>query len=148
MYNFSIFPSSFFFERYIINFIFSRFITYILILNYNSPFSKQKHVLRTQVFCHICVGYFAFVIFVVIVSLLLFLVLCFRLFRATPKAYGGSQARGWIRAIAAGLCHSYNNARSEPCLWPIPSSRQCWILNPLSKARNRTHILMDPSQLP
>ena len=24
------------------------------------------------------------------------------LFRATPEAYGGSQARGWIRAVAAG----------------------------------------------
>ena len=25
------------------------------------------------------------------------------------------------------------------------SSRQCWILNPLSKARDPTHVLMDPS---
>ena len=38
------------------------------------------------------------------------------LFRATPAAYGGSQARGLIRATAAGLPHSYSNARSEPCL--------------------------------
>ena len=27
------------------------------------------------------------------------------------------------------------------------SSRQCQILNPLSKARDRTHILMDPGQV-
>ena len=27
------------------------------------------------------------------------------------------------------------------------SSRRCWILNPLSKARGQTHILMDPSQV-
>ena len=27
------------------------------------------------------------------------------------------------------------------------SSWQCWILNPLSKARDRTHILMDTSQV-
>ena len=26
-------------------------------------------------------------------------------------------------------------------------SRQCWILNPLSEARDATHILMDPSQV-
>ena len=26
-------------------------------------------------------------------------------------------------------------------------SQQCWILNPLSKARDRTHILMDTSQV-
>ena len=25
------------------------------------------------------------------------------------------------------------------------SSQQCWILNPLSRARDQTHILMDPS---
>ena len=44
----------------------------------------------------------------------------FLLFRATPMAYGGSQSRGWIRATAAGLCHSHSNARSEPRLWPTP----------------------------
>ena len=39
-------------------------------------------------------------------------------FRATPVAYGGSQARGLIEAVAAGLCHSHSNARSKPRLWP------------------------------
>ena len=33
--------------------------------------------------------------------------------RAIPMAYGGSQARGLIRAVAAGLHHSHSNARSE-----------------------------------
>ena len=28
--------------------------------------------------------------------------------RATPTAYGGSQARGLIRAVAAGLHHSHS----------------------------------------
>ena len=41
------------------------------------------------------------------------------LFRATPTAYGGSQARGQIRPTAAGLHHSHN-AGSEPCLRPTP----------------------------
>ena len=36
---------------------------------------------------------------------------------------GGSQARGWIAAVAAGLHHSHSNARSELCLWPTP---QLW----------------------
>ena len=27
------------------------------------------------------------------------------------------------------------------------SSQQCWISNPLNKARDQTHILMDPSQV-
>ena len=35
-------------------------------------------------------------------------------------AFEGFQARGLIGAIAAGLCHSLSNARSEPCLRPIP----------------------------
>ena len=40
----------------------------------------------------------------------------FLLFRAAPMAYGVSQARGLIRAVAAGLCQSQSNARSEPRL--------------------------------
>ena len=34
------------------------------------------------------------------------------LFRATPMAYGGSQARGRIGATATGLCHNLRNAGS------------------------------------
>ena len=36
----------------------------------------------------------------------------------TCKAYGSSQTRRRIGAAAAGPCHSYSNARSEPYLWP------------------------------
>ena len=32
---------------------------------------------------------------------------------ATPAAYGGSQARGRIRAVAAGLCQRHSNVRTE-----------------------------------
>ena len=45
---------------------------------------------------------------------------CFLLFRAAPIAYGSSQARGGIGAIAAGLCHSHSNKRSKPHLQPTP----------------------------
>ena len=38
----------------------------------------------------------------------------FPLFMAAPAAYGSSQARGWIGAAAAGLCHSHSNFRSKP----------------------------------
>ena len=41
---------------------------------------------------------------------------CFCLFRAAPEVYGGSQARGGIGAIAAGLHRSHSNARSKPRL--------------------------------
>ena len=42
------------------------------------------------------------------------------LFRATPVAYGASQARGPVRATAAGLHHRHSNIRSEPSLQPTP----------------------------
>ena len=35
---------------------------------------------------------------------------------AAPMAYGGSQARGLIGAVAADLCHSHSNAGSESLL--------------------------------
>ena len=41
-----------------------------------------------------------------------FFFLFFFVFRAAPTAYGGSQARGPVRAIAAGLSQSHSNTRS------------------------------------
>ena len=43
-----------------------------------------------------------------------FFFLCY--FRATPVSYGGSQARGQIRATAPGHSHSHSNLGSELCL--------------------------------
>ena len=40
----------------------------------------------------------------------------FWLFRAIPEAYGGSQTRGQIGAVATGLHHSHSYARSKPYL--------------------------------
>ena len=56
--------------------------------------------------------------------------LIFGLFRAAPALHGSSQARG---RIGAGSCQ------------PTPSSQQHQILNPLSKARDQTRVLMDTS---
>ena len=47
---------------------------------------------------------------------IVFLLSFFFFFRATPMAYGGSQARGLIRAAAASLYHSHSNLGSEPHL--------------------------------
>ena len=57
----------------------------------------------------------------------LYILFCFDLFwscpfRATPMAYGDSQARGPIGAAVAGLHHSHSNMGSEPCLRPISQS--------------------------
>ena len=47
----------------------------------------------------------------------LFFVVVFLLFLwATPTAYGGSQARGRIGAVATGPRQSHSNAGSEPRL--------------------------------
>ena len=55
-------------------------------------------------------------------------------FRATPAAYGSSQAKGpmWDLSLICDLHHS---------------SRQRWILNRLSEARDQTCIFMDTSQI-
>ena len=66
---------------------------------------------------------------------LFFFFLSFCLFRATPAAYGAygaSQARGPIGAVADGLHHR---------------SWQRQILNPLSEATDQTHVLMYASRV-
>ena len=55
-------------------------------------------------------------------GILIYLFICC-LFRAAPAAYGGSQARDLIQAIAAGLHHSHSNARSELLLRPTTQLR-------------------------
>ena len=56
-----------------------------------------------------------------------------------PATYGSSWARGRIGVAVAGLHHSHT--RSRLFLWSELWQR--WILNPLSEARDWTHILTD-----
>ena len=58
----------------------------------------------------------------------------FSLFTASPAAYGSAQARGRIRAAAAGIRHSHGDPGSESPLRLTPQLRA--ILNQLSKARD------------
>ena len=51
-----------------------------------------------------------------------FFVFVFCLFRTPPMAYGCSQARRRVGAVATSLHHSRSN-RSEPCLWLKPQHR-------------------------
>ena len=68
----------------------------------------------------------------------------FSFFRALPAACKSSQARGRIRAAAAGLLHSHSTDPRRICnLWH--RLRQHWILNPLKEARDHTGILRDAS---
>ena len=59
--------------------------------------------------------------------------------------YGSNQSY----SSAAGLHHSHSNARSELSLPNLhhSSGQHLALLNPLSKARDRTHNLMVPSQI-
>ena len=68
----------------------------------------------------------------------------FGLFRA---AYGRSQARGWIGAAAAGLCHSHGNTDLSHICDLHHSSWKCRILNPLNEARDWACVFMDTSQV-
>ena len=77
-----------------------------------------------------------------------FRICCCCLFRAAPATYGSSQARGWTGAVAASLHHSPSNAGSKLDLQPTPQLSWQWrILNLLSEVKDRTHILMDTSQV-
>ena len=55
----------------------------------------------------------------------------FFLLVAIPAAYGSSQARGWIRAAAAGLHHSHSNAGPQAASVTYPAA--------CSSARSFTH---------
>ena len=58
------------------------------------------------------------------------------IFRAALVAHGRSQARGGVTAIAADLPHSHNNVDPSHVCDLHYSSRQHWILNPLTEARD------------
>ena len=77
---------------------------------------------------------------------------CFLLFRAVPRAYESSQARNLRLGVKAELqlpAYTTATATLDPSLVHDPHHRlrQCRIINPLSKARDQTHILMDISQV-
>ena len=76
-------------------------------------------------------------------ELIFFLFFSFFFLRATPAAYGNSQARDHTGATATSLHHSHRNVGSELHLRLTP---------PLTatldaEARDRTRILMDPSRI-
>ena len=66
-----------------------------------SRWLSRQHVLTSVFFCFFCFFLFAFS-------------------RAAPTAYGGSQAKGLIGAVATGPHQSHSNAGFEPCLRPTP----------------------------
>ena len=66
---------------------------------------------------------------------------------ATPVAYGGAQASGLIRAVAASLHQRHSNTGSEPVFDLYHSSQQRRILYPLSEATDWTLNFVVPSRI-
>ena len=96
-------------------------------------YTLYSNFLRTiLIFCFV-VGFFFFQIccfcFVLFYFLFLFIFFIFLLFRAILAAYESSQARGWIRAAAAGLHPTIAKPDSQP----------------MSETRGQTCVLMDTS---
>ena len=118
--------------------------------------SPKRHTIPSLHLHHLQWTWHSISVFLACISLIIhivkhrFIPLCtfFCLFRAAPTAHGGSQARHPIRATAAGLQHSHSHAGSEPHeTHTTHSSRQCWILNLLSEARDQTCFLMDTGRI-
>ena len=85
----------------------------------DSPLFSFPHFIlgACYVFCTPSMSLFFFFNFFI---LLLFFFVFLLFLWAAPAAYGGSQARGQIRAVAAGLRQSHSNAGYEPRLQPTP----------------------------
>ena len=59
-------------------------------------------------------------LFYLFIYFFVFFLLLLLFFWAAPVAYGASQARGQIGAVATGLRQSHSNTGSEPRLQPTP----------------------------
>ena len=66
---------------------------------------------------------------------------------AAPSAYGGSQARGRIGAVATGLRQSHSNAGSEPRLQPTPQLTATPDRQPTEQGQGPNRNLMVPSRI-
>ena len=86
---------------------------------------------------------FIFLSYSCIASLIFFFF--FQLFRGAPVACGSSQARGQIRAVAGSLHHSHSNVQIRAASAAYTTARDNAGSHPRSKARDKTHILMDTS---
>ena len=68
------------------------------------------------------------------------------LFKAAPMAYGGSQARGLIGAVAASLrhSHSHSNTGSEPHLRPTPQLTAMLDPQPTQRGQGLNPVVPSP----
>ena len=84
------------------------------LINTFMPVNRNASLCSSRHMCRIFSYFFSFFLFLCFFAFLI----CY--FRASPVAYGGSQATGQIGVTAAGLRHSHSNVLSKPCLRPAP----------------------------
>ena len=72
--------------------------------------------MEASVFCRQSSLLYLFIYFFCLLSFVVVVAISW----AAPEAYGGSQARGRIGAVATGLRQSHSNSGSEPRLQPTP----------------------------
>ena len=92
----------------------------------NSPLGQKASTLAhisPQFLTSHCVGLGNLLVSLIFICLFIFFFCLFAISWAALTAYGGSQARGRIRAIAAGICQGHSNVGSEPRLQPTPQLR-------------------------
>ena len=77
--------------------VFQNCLKFILFREFWNISNKPNYAFSLYIYFYLFIFYFYF----------------FACFRASPAAYGSSQARVWIGAAAAGVCHSHSNAGSE-----------------------------------
>ena len=88
------------------------------ILKFDTALSSSQECFNCNKFCYHYISTLSSCFFFWIYFYFYF---CLSVFsRAARMIYGGSQARGLIGDVAAGLCHSHRNMGSELCLWPTP----------------------------
>ena len=81
---------------------------------------------------------------------LLFFFFFFLLFSATPRAYGSSQARGWITAAAAAtatqnlshVCNLHHSSQQRQGSNPHPQGFTSQVLNSLSHSGNSSFVFL------
>ena len=76
-----------------------------------------------------------------------FFVWSYSFLRAVPMAYGGSQAKSLIGAVAAGLHHSHSNTRSELSETYTTAHSNTRSLTYWARPGIEPHNLMFPSQI-
>ena len=83
----------------------------------------------------------------VMTSKYLFIYLFIFVFLGSHLSHVEVPDQGLNKSYSCHLHHSHSNTGSRPRLQPTPQLMAAPVLNPLSKAKDQNHVLMDASQV-